>query len=47
MAEYIAETLEADTFEITSAEIYTSDDLDSYDVVFIGYPKMWYGFLCV
>lgn len=28
VAEYIAETLEADTFEITPVEIYTSDDLD-------------------
>lgn len=23
------------------------DDLDSYDVIYLGYPKMEYGFLCV
>ena len=73
VAEMIVETLGADTFEITPAEPYTSEDLnwtddssrvsqeysdpslrtveltadtvenwDSYDTVFIGYPKMEY-----
>lgn len=73
VAEMIAEALGADTFEITPAEPYTSEDLnwtddssrvsqeysdpslrtveltadtvenwDSYDTVFIGYPKMEY-----
>ena len=73
VAEMIAEALGADTFEITPAEPYTSEDLnwtddssrvsqeysdpslrtveltedtvenwESYDTVFIGYPKMEY-----
>lgn len=75
LAEYAAEILEADIYEIIAEEPYTEADLayytggradqeqddpnarpailgsvenmDSYDTILIGYPKMEYGFDCV
>lgn len=77
-ADFIAEAMNADFFELEPVEAYSSADLDwtddgsrvvykhahpddravalvaetvpdweSYDTVFIGYPKMEYGFHCV
>lgn len=75
LAEYAADILNVDIYEIVPEEPYTDEDLDyysggradqeqddssarpaisgsvenmdSYDMVFIGYPKLEYGFLCV
>ncbi len=78
VAGYIAETLGADTFELTPQEPYLAADLDynnsgsrvcqehadpalqdvaltstavesweRYDTVFVGYPKMEQGYICV
>ena len=76
LAEYAADAMDAELYEIVPQQPYTSADLDygdknsrstkemndpgsrpeingsvenmaDYDIVFIGYPKMEYGFNCV
>ncbi len=76
LAEYAADALDADLYEIVPAEPYTDADLDygnpqsrsslemddpsvrpaisgtvenmeQYDIVFLGYPKMEQGYICV